>query len=234
MRFLTLLLLICGCFIPFAGQSQPHKASNFSALKATLEKQHSRSAYDSLHFLLARHYSDLSDEQRKTLRKTLEKHSIWPFETICPSTEPGTKITITGHITDEKGQPIRGAKLHIFHTDQQGYYSPSDATTGRMMEQDPRLEGFLTTDSSGTYEIHTIRPASYPKRYEGRLIPGHVHLNILADGFQERRIQMVFEEDPAMIQYWVEWAHESHYPIVKLVHSGMEVRGEADLELVRL
>ncbi len=233
-RIIFKFTAICLCIFPLACQSQQRKAGDFEALKANLEIQQNRSAYDSLHFLLTEHYTDLNAEERKTLRKTLKKYASWPFETLCPDTEPGAKITLSGRVSDANGKGVPGAKLHIFQTNHEGYYSPYDAATGRMMEQDPRLEGFLTTDSSGAFRLHTIRPASYPKKYEGRLIPGHIHVIIHAEGFQECAVQMVFEEDPAMTEHWVEWAKKSRYPIVKLEHSGTAAHGNVEINMTRL
>ena len=160
-RPLAYVSAICLCLHPLACQSQQRKATDFSKRKAALEQQQTRAAYDSLHVLLATHYTDLSAPERATLRKTLEKHATWAFDVLCPDTEPGPKIVLKGQVTDENGKPLPGAKLHIFHTDQQGYYSPLDAA-GSMLENDPRLEGFLTTDALGAFEIRTVRPASYP------------------------------------------------------------------------
>lgn len=100
-----------------------------------------------------------------------------------------------------------------------------------MMENDPRLEGFLTTDANGGFEIHTVRPANYPRQYKGRTIPQHVHLVTTADGFQVSALQVVFKDDPVMDDYWVEWAKEAGFPIVTLVETPDGIIGEVDLKL---
>jgi protocatechuate 3,4-dioxygenase beta subunit len=94
----------------------------------------------------------------------------------------------------------------FFQTDSRGYYTPFDSAQNKMGEPDARLFGFLKTDANGNFEIHTIRPASYPKKYEGRTIPQHIHNNITAKGYANQNLQMVFDDDPAMNDYWRQWA----------------------------
>lgn len=212
-------------------QGQPANSPDLSALKNNLETDESRAAYDSLHLQLTAHYTDLTTAARSSLRQALKKQAHWPFEFLCPASEPGTHILLKGRVTDENGAPIAGAEMHIFHTDSRGYYSPLDSVTGRMMENDPRLEGFLTTDANGGFEIHTVRPANYPRQYKGRTIPQHVHLVTTADGFQVSALQVVFKDDPVMDDYWVEWAKEAGFPIVTLVETPDGIIGEVDLKL---
>ena len=214
---------------------QPHSGTDLDLpkLKANLERTRNRRDYDALHFLLVEHYIDLSTTDRKTLRQMLEKHAIWPNATLCPKSESGTEISIQGRVVDDKGKPISGAKLHIFHTDHQGFYAPTDAKTGHMAEHDPRLEGFLITDEQGNYKINTIRPTSYPKKYNGRLIPQHIHIVASAPGVQLYSIQVVFEDDPVMDAYWLDWAKRSHYPVVKLLTSKSGIQGELNIQLIK-
>lgn len=224
----------CLCLTPMACQSQQQKAAGIKELKARLESTGTRADYDSLHFYLVEHYTGLSAKERSAVREVLKKHAVWPFENVCPDTEPGVPITISGRLVADSGKPVPAASVHIFQTNSQGYYSPGDATTGRMMEKDPRLEGFLTTDSSGVFSIRTIHPASYPKKYEGRLIPAHIHLVVQAAGFHQKAVQMVFEDDPALTEYWMEWARKNGFPIIRLETTEKGARGEVTLKLTPL
>ncbi len=190
-----------------------------------------RAAYDSLHFRLVEHYSELSAAEREHLRKTLKKRAVWPFEIMCPDSEPGMPLLLNGRLTDQKGYPVNGARVHIFQTNHEGYYAPSDAQTGQMQEQDARLDGHLTTDSTGAFRICTVHPASYPKKYQGRLIPAHVHLNISADGFHDLFVQVTFDDDPAMTdEHWIKWAESNQFPIVH-VWPGSPATGEIMLQI---
>ncbi|MBC7775178.1 MAG: hypothetical protein H7246_07040 [Phycisphaerae bacterium] len=234
----SIFISLAACFFLGSGACQrPHQKTekdiSLSTLKKNLQVEKSREAYDSLHFLLAEHYTDLTGFERRDLRETLEKYAVWPFETTCPATESGTKITLRGHLSDENGKPLPGERLHTFHTDHRGYYAPTDSASGRMGESDPRLEGFLTTDSTGGFEIRTVRPASYPKQYEGRTIPQHVHIVVAMAGKKEENFQVVFEDDPAMSEYWVAWAKNLRNPIVKLSPNETGMSGEVYLVLMR-
>lgn len=221
----------CFCLIPLSCQLQQRKAIDFKGLKEKLERNPSRQTYDALHFLLVDHYTELSTNERKDLRASLEKHSIWPDEILCPATEPGTRLYLQGRLLDEKDQPVAGAQLHIFHTDRKGFYSPLDSIRGSMLEQDPRLEGFLKTDQQGNFSIQTIRPANYPKQYEGRLLPQHVHILVHAKGYEVRSAQIVFYDDPAMNEHWLKWAKEGNQPLVRLEKSAEGLSGKFELYL---
>jgi protocatechuate 3,4-dioxygenase beta subunit len=227
------LFLCCATLQQAWAQVQARKTNQVANQIAHLEKSHSRSDYEILHALLSEHYSELSQEERESLRQALRKNANWANETLCTANEKGTKVTILGRVIDAKGQPIAGAHLHLYHTDAKGFYSPSDATTGKMNEQDPRLEGFLTTDHNGSYAFTTIRPASYPKPYQGRLIPQHIHINITAKGYAAALFQMVFADDPAMNDYWVDWAKKANFPIVILEYAKTGVRGNKDLTMTK-
>lgn len=212
-------------------QGKPPDPSDLSALKNNVETDESRVAYDSLHFHLTAHYTDLTTAGRSALRQALQKQAIWSFDVLCPADEPGAHIVLKGRVTDKNGTPLAGAHLHVFQTNHQGYYSPLDSITGSMRENDPRLEGFITTGVNGVFEIRTVRPASYPKKYKGRFIPQHIHINVAADGCEDGIFQVVFKDDPAMDDYWVDWAKKAGFPIVTLVQTLAGPVGEVDLVL---
>jgi protocatechuate 3,4-dioxygenase beta subunit len=232
-RFYLLSFLCCATLQSAWGQVQARKTNQVATLIAQLDKSHSRSDYETLHALLSEYYSELSQEERESLRQALRKNANWANETLCTANEKGTTITISGRVIDAKGMPIVGAHLHLYQTDAKGFYSPTDATTGKMNEQDPRLEGFLITDHNGNYSFTTIRPASYPKPYQGRLIPQHIHINITAKGYAAALFQMVFADDPAMNDYWVDWAKKANFPIVSLEYAKTGVRGNKDLTMTK-
>jgi protocatechuate 3,4-dioxygenase beta subunit len=184
-----------------------------STLKGNPESQQN---YSNLANLITNNYSRLSVEERSRLRAVLESHAKWNSLTIYSREEPGSKLVINGIITDEHNRPIPFARIFVFQTDANGYYTPMDSITKKMGENDPRLCGYLTCDKNGKFFLRTIRPASYPIKYKDRFVPEHIHLNIKAEGYQDRNIQMVFEDDPAMSDYWIEWAKNLNYPVVKL------------------
>lgn len=238
MQYLSIrhsFVFVAFCFFlsPLSCQSSQRKAQDFTDLRSKLESDRSHEAYNALQFYLAEHYTDLSTEDRKSLRASLEKHAKWPSVTLCPATEPGVKLHLEGRLLNEKNQAVTGAKLHIFHTDGRGFYSPLDSVTGRMLEQDPRLDGFLHTDEQGRFSIQTVRPANYPKKYEGRLLPQHIHVLAYADGYAVRSAQVVFTDDPAMNEHWLDWAKKGKHPLVQLEKTAAGLNGKFELHLVK-
>lgn len=232
LRHCVLFVVFCFFLSSLSCQSPQRKALNFTALQSKLESDQSHQAYNSLQFLLAEHYTDLSTEERKSLRASLEKHAKWSSVTLCPDTERGVNLHLEGRLLNEKNQAVAGAKLHIFHTDSRGFYSPLDSITGRMLEQDPRLDGFLQTDEQGRFSIQTVRPANYPKKYEGRLLPQHIHVLAHADGYAIRSAQVVFTDDPAMNEHWLDWAKKGKHPLVQLEKTPAGLNGKFELHLV--
>lgn len=215
-------------------QQKTEQARPFIRLKKNLDHEKSRAAYDSLHFFLTEHYTEMSGVERRDLHETLEKYAVWSDASTCSAAEPGPRITLHGLLTDENGKALPGERLHVFHTDHRGYYAPTDSASGHMAENDPRLEGFLITDSLGIFELRSVRPTSYPRKYEGRTIPQHVHFVVEARGFNAENFQVVFEDDPAMKeQHWLDWAKKLRNPVVKLVPDGAEMSGNLQLVLVK-
>jgi len=186
-----------------------------------LPANHSRAACDSLHFLLADHYQMFTPKERAETRNLLMVNTKWPDTRICSDHEEGSHIHLKGKLLDENGKALSQVMIYFFQADSHGYYSPDDSIHKSMGEQDPRLFGFVLTDANGVFAISSIRPASYPVRYNGRTIPQHIHLNITAKGYREHKLQLVFDDDPAMHdQHWIDWAVEQNNPLVHLTVDG--------------
>jgi protocatechuate 3,4-dioxygenase beta subunit len=102
--------------------------------------------------------------------------------------EPGERLIVAGRVFGPDGAtPISGASVYVYHTDVKGYYSP-----GTNDNRNPRLRGYMRTDSKGGYEFSTIKPGPYPNNR----IPAHIHYVVNAPGFTERIFEIVFEGDP--------------------------------------
>ena len=198
-------------------------------------KQHPKDqqAWQKLYALMNENYVKLTATERTRLRKVLQQYGIWPAGTLYTVNEPGTKIIIKGRIINTAGKPIANASLHIFQTDSHGYYTPLDSIEKKMGEPDARLFCFLKTDASGSFEIHTIRPASYPMQYNGRTIPQHIHNNVTARGYTGKNLQMVFDDDPAMNAYWQQWAATNNYPVIQLDNEAPERTATVLIVLIR-
>jgi hypothetical protein len=149
---------------------------------------------------------------------------------LIGDSEPGQRLTIHGRVTGESGQPVAGARLHIYQTDASGRYTPDKP----MDEPHARLSGWVRTDKDGRFELHTIRPGGYPKAVRlgdrDRKIPAHVHIDIAADGYAPRKLQAVFSDDPLLSDpYWQDWVRTQGHPVVTV---GRSAAGQvADLAL---
>jgi len=135
--------------------------------------------------------------------------------------EPGTRIHILGIVEAADGRPVSGARLHVYQTDASGRYTPEKP----MDEPHARLSGELTTDSGGRFEIRTIRPGGYAQSVRlgdrDRHIPAHIHIDVTAAGHPERRVQVVFADDPLLSDpYWRDWVAKLGQPVVSVESAG--------------
>jgi catechol 1,2-dioxygenase len=151
--------------------------------------------------------------------------------TITPE-EPGTRLVIAGTVVDGKGHPLAGAQLHVYQTDATGWYTRERA----MDEPHARLSGWLHTDAQGRFQIHTIRPGGYPKPLRlgdrDRKIPAHIHIDVTAAGFAERKLQCVFADDPLLTDpYWKDWVNRLQQPVLTVRPSGNGQAATLQIEL---
>ncbi len=113
------------------------------------------------------------------------------FISNTPKSERGDRMVVRGVVMDADKKPVANASVYIYHTDAQGRYNDTEPRPGFGGEQ-PRLFGYMRTDSVGRYVYGNIRPAAYP----GLTLPAHVHFVVQADGFQSRVFEFWFEGDP--------------------------------------
>lgn len=112
------------------------------------------------------------------------------FISNAPAKERGDRMVIRGIVTDGE-KPIPNASLYIYNTDAEGRYDPQEPRPGKGYDN-PRLFGYLRSDSVGRYVYGSMRPAPYP----GTPIPAHVHFVVSADGYKSRFFELWFEGDP--------------------------------------
>ncbi len=125
---------------------------------------------------------------------------------IAAPDEPGTRLLVSGRvIDDEHGEPIAGARVYLFHTDDRGLYADDGGNTNA------RLFGYLVSDPEGRFEVRTIVPASYPETQVTR----HVHYVIEAPGFRASTSEFVFTDDPLLTPGRREQALRDGWPVVE-------------------
>jgi protocatechuate 3,4-dioxygenase beta subunit len=110
-------------------------------------------------------------------RKLIREHANANQVTIVTPAEPGEALVVTGTIRNARGAPVNGALIYVYQTSAKGWYSDKaphiSGNSGD--EKHARLFGYLTTNENGQYEVHTIRPAGYPRSN----LPAHIHVEIV-------------------------------------------------------
>lgn len=106
----------------------------------------------------------------------------------------GQLLYVTGRVMDDKGEPVRGARLEIWQCNAAGKYRHPGDTSDTPL--DPNFEGFgvVTTDKDGRYRFKTIKPGAYAVSKTAWRTP-HIHFDIT--GKQTRIItQLYFPNEP--------------------------------------
>lgn len=176
----------------------------------------------------------VSLRKESRFRELFRKYATNQPLRLVAADESGKPLEVTGTIRDGEGKPIAGALLEIYHADDDGNYTKEK---GKLMsESHSRIFGYIRTGSDGRFEFKTILPGYYPRRdrVEGdaAFIPKHIHINVTASAFPNRRLQMVFADDPRMTAHWHEWAKKNGHPVVNATTAeGGIIRCTCDLTL---
>lgn len=109
-------------------------------------------------------------------------------EARIAQSEPGEPLVVSGTVFAPDGRtPAPGVTVYAYNTDAEGYYGANHA------DYPPRLHGWMLTDSSGRFELHTIRPGHYPDKH----IPAHVHFCLWGSGYPAQWVEELrFAGDP--------------------------------------
>jgi hypothetical protein len=165
----------------------------------------------------------VSPDESMRLRELVREKARASSCVIVPPEEPGRPMVLEGVLKDPNGRPVPGARVGVYQTDANGVYTPRDVRTGRLDEPNARLFAYLRTDDQGRFDFTTIRPAGYPFAREDvpedhplRFIPEHIHLDIEADGYASKSLQVVFDDDPRMNTDWRKWAEDGGHPVIGL------------------
>ncbi len=108
-----------------------------------------------------------------------EQPSSIAAETTISLGEKGDRLAISGTVFKADGKtPANGIILFFYHTDATGHYNTEDDPN------DPRLKGWVKTDTNGHYKFTTIKPAPYPQRS----VPAHIHVHLFNKDLPENWI----------------------------------------------
>ncbi len=101
----------------------------------------------------------------------------------------GEVVLLFGRVLDTNGDPVPGAAVEIWHTDDQGVYDhPGDRSTASR-DRSFQFYGTSPTNADGVYAFRTITPGYYEPR------PKHIHVKVRIDGQEALTTQFYFEED---------------------------------------
>lgn len=101
-----------------------------------------------------------------------------------PALASGVITDLTGHVRDERGRTVAGARVEIWQCDAYGrYHHPWDR---RDVPLDKNFQGYggFTSGADGGYRFRTIRPVAYPGRAP------HIHFAVTAPGAERLITQM--------------------------------------------
>lgn len=119
-----------------------------------------------------------------------------------PEAERGEPTIVRGKITDVNGNPLVGATVDVWQSDDIGYYDTQDVN-----QPDVNLRALFTTGEDGSYWFRTVKPESYPVptdgpvgeilRAAGRhpMRPAHIHFWIQAEGYDQLITHIFVEGD---------------------------------------
>ena len=106
----------------------------------------------------------------------------------------GQVIDIAGRVLNQRGTPVRGARVELWQANAMGRYThPSDPNPAPL---DPGFEGYgvQVTDREGRFRFTTVKPGPYPFD-KNRLRSPHLHFEVT--GQKDRRVtQMFFAGEP--------------------------------------
>ena len=109
---------------------------------------------------------------------------------IAGPDEPGTRMVVEGRVLESDGEtPVAGATVFVFHTDDEGYYSPAG-----MDESDARLCGLMLTGADGRYRFESVKPGHYATGGP----PAHVHYRVWGPDLPRQSFSLNFEGDPEL------------------------------------
>jgi len=119
-----------------------------------------------------------------------------------PEWERGEHTLVRGRVLDLADQPIAGAKVDIWQSDDLGFYDVQDGE-----QPEINLRGLFTTDENGAYWFRTVKPSSYPVPTDGPvgkmleaigrhpMRPAHIHCMVTAPGFKRLVTHVYVEGD---------------------------------------
>jgi len=190
MKQISLSMLLCAVALTQVF-CQPNKTD---LIKEAEEKLKNNQATVS-QILIDKKYDAIHPET--SFRNIIEKYSKAETISIATDTIPGKRIKVAGIVKNSEGNAVASALVYLYQTDSRGWYA-ADAPHILQNEGDmrhARLFGYVKTDKDGKFELHTIKPAGYPKSD----LPAHIHIHVTADGYRSFVNEFLFDDDERLV-----------------------------------
>lgn len=116
----------------------------------------------------------------------------------------GAPCMVSGRITDETDNPIAGARIDVWQTNDDGFYDVQQPGE----QPDMNMRGLFTTEDDGSYYYKTVKPLPYSIPTDGPvgkmlgamgrhgMRPAHIHYIIEAEGYETLVTHIFVSGDP--------------------------------------
>ena len=155
---------------------------------------------------------------------------------IVRSPTPGPVLFVNAMVQDQKGKPIEGAEVDVWHSSSEGFYEQQDP-----MQAPMNLRGKFMTDAQGHFRFRSVKPAGYPIPIDGPVgdlvratgrhhyRPAHLHFLICKPGFKTLISQIYVNDDDKLetdVQFGVTHAVIGNFVRYKGAAPATDVTGE--------
>ncbi|MEP7374797.1 MAG: hypothetical protein ABI675_15480 [Chitinophagaceae bacterium] len=186
--------------------------SDTTALLNEIESRLKKGSIDISAILMDKNYLPLHPQT--SFRELIKKYCTASTTTITADTEPGKKIKVLASLKDENGKSIAGAVVYFYQTDAQGWYAADKPHVGGNSgdQRHARIFGYVKTDASGKFEIHTVKPSGYPQSD----LPAHIHVEVHdLPSYQPIVTEFLFDDDERLVGTIRANAQQSLFMIAK-------------------
>ena len=155
---------------------------------------------------------------------------------IVRSPTPGPVLFVNAMVQDQKGKPIEGAEVDVWHSSPEGFYEQQDPKQAPM-----NLRGKFMTDAQGLFRFRSVKPAGYPIPIDGPVgdlvratgrhhyRPAHLHFLICKPDFKTLISQIYVNDDDKLetdVQFGVTHAVIGNFVCHKGAAPATDVTGE--------